>query len=952
MNGSLNVGSPSQRPGGLADQLRNSFSSNPWATNSGPLNPDLESLLQTFSPKTSQPGAGNPFSPALLSGDLGGGGPGSHGGGGLFSNGTAEDGTAALMDSLFGNGSQPHTPRSSINSTAAAQALLEAAAAVGSPQRNSPLASLASKDPKMLGGLGNAGPRLLGDRHRATPSKLRIGSTPSDVGASAAAAAVAAAAALDMPGSPGQGQNMGDLSSLPPGFAAAAANMQQQQEAVAQAQAAAAFDASAAAAAAGLFGGGPSGGTPQQLQAMYMAMSAGMYPPYGYGQQPFPGGFPPNGGFSGMGMPGMPPPMGFPGYGPGFPGGFPPGMDPMGGAGMRPGMPMPGMPFAPGMPFPPVNPAEYAAYYQRYMEAQAQAMAAAMAGGGSASGHSVDSQESGGPMQHRQDRERDSRDHRDRDMPRGSGGPHPHDRPRGPAQNRAMGEHRDRRDSGADNRDGNRRRHSRRDDRPGDALLEEFKTNKARKFEFKDVLGHMHEFSLDQHGSRFIQQKLEVVPLEELDAAFHEVLPRVTVLMTDVFGNYVVQKFLEHGTPEHRTKIAETLQGQVLLLSLQMYGCRVVQKAIEVLDTDAQCELLAELDGNVMRCVRDQNGNHVIQKVIECVPTERITALIDNFLTCVVPLSSHPFGCRIIQRILEHCTDDGRKNVVMDEILRASAQLAQDQYGNYVIQHVLERGTPAERAQIAKALVPQVVAMSMHKFASNVVEKCLAYCGPAERNLLINAILSATGAPGKDGAAAAAGAEAGGEEGSGAEGGAHREGGAAAASEDPVQAMMKDQFGNYVVQKVLEVCDDAQRDVLMARVRAQLHNLKRFTYGKHIVARVEKLLSAGTKIQSHLRARPLPDDTQPLASIAPSSRPGSNGPSRTGSFTSRDGAAGMLRPPVPHASPLGAGSSGCVAAGPGSNSGAVVPPPPPPPPAAMPTATAVTNIEEALPSSF
>lgn len=56
-----------------------------------------------------------------------------------------------------------------------------------------------------------------------------------------------------------------------------------------------------------------------------------------------------------------------------------------------------------------------------------------------------------------------------------------------------------------------------------------------------------------------------------------------------------------------------------------------------------------------------QNGNHVIQKVIECVPTSRITALLDNFTGCVVQLSSHPFGCRIIQRILEHCKDKDRR---------------------------------------------------------------------------------------------------------------------------------------------------------------------------------------------------------------------------------------------------------------------------------------------------
>ena len=71
-----------------------------------------------------------------------------------------------------------------------------------------------------------------------------------------------------------------------------------------------------------------------------------------------------------------------------------------------------------------------------------------------------------------------------------------------------------------------------------------------------------------------------------------------------------------------------------------------------------------------MRCVRDQNGNHVIQKIIECVPTPRILHLLDSFLACVVPLSSHPFGCRVIQRILEHCQDAKRRTLVMEEILK------------------------------------------------------------------------------------------------------------------------------------------------------------------------------------------------------------------------------------------------------------------------------------------
>ena len=60
-----------------------------------------------------------------------------------------------------------------------------------------------------------------------------------------------------------------------------------------------------------------------------------------------------------------------------------------------------------------------------------------------------------------------------------------------------------------------------------------------------------------------------------------------------------------------------------------------------------------------------------------------------------------------------------------------------------------------------------------------------------------------------------------------------------------MQAMMKDQFANYVVQKVLETCDDQQRELILSRLKVHLNALKKYTYGKHIVTRVEKLVAAG-----------------------------------------------------------------------------------------------------------
>ncbi|MCO5570561.1 hypothetical protein L7F22_024286 [Adiantum nelumboides] len=356
------------------------------------------------------------------------------------------------------------------------------------------------------------------------------------------------------------------------------------------------------------------------------------------------------------------------------------------------------------------------------------------------------------------------------------------------------------------------------EDLRGSSLLEELKNSKTRRFELADIAGHVVEFSADQHGSRFIQQKLETASVDEKSLVFLEVLPRALSLMTDVFGNYVIQKFFEHGSQDQRLELAKQLIGHVLSLSLQMYGCRVIQKALEVVGLDQQSLIVSELDGHVMRCVRDQNGNHVIQKCIECVPPEHIQFIITAFYGQVVMLSTHPYGCRVIQRVLEHCTDEQKQGGIMEDILRSTCNLAQDQYGNYVVQHVLEHGKPHEKREIMTKLAGQIVQMSQHKFASNVVEKCLEHGGPTERQILISEMLGHTD------------------------------------ENEPLQAMMKDQYANYVVQKVLETCDDQQRELLLSRIRVHLHALKKYTYGKHIVARVEKLVAAGERRGAQLSA--------------------------------------------------------------------------------------------------
>ena len=61
--------------------------------------------------------------------------------------------------------------------------------------------------------------------------------------------------------------------------------------------------------------------------------------------------------------------------------------------------------------------------------------------------------------------------------------------------------------------------------------------------------------------------------------------------------------------------------------------------------------------------------------------------------------------------------------------------------------------------------------------------------------------------------------------------------------------MMKDQYANYVVQKILDTCTDIQRATLLNRIRTHVNALKKYTYGKHIVARFEQQYGEGNAFQ-------------------------------------------------------------------------------------------------------
>lgn len=344
-------------------------------------------------------------------------------------------------------------------------------------------------------------------------------------------------------------------------------------------------------------------------------------------------------------------------------------------------------------------------------------------------------------------------------------------------------------------------------------LLEEFRNNSTKDFKLKDIFGSAIEFSKDQHGSRFIQQQLESSSFEEQEVIFNEIREAALELMTDVFGNYVIQKYFEHGSDTQRQVLLEGMRGNIHFLSLQMYGCRVVQRAIEYVPLDDQVSIVTELKDSILTCIKDQNGNHVIQKSIEKIPIEKIEFILNSLRPQIYHLSTHPYGCRVIQRLLEYSKPEDQ-DFILGELNKFTYFLIQDQYGNYVIQHIIEHGKPEERKLIVDTVSGSVVEFSKHKFASNVVEKCVIFGDDDQRSSILDEVLKNNDNLNDE----------------------------IVDDRSPLGLMMKDQFANYVVQKLVDVAKGQKKKILIKKIKQFLKQISKSNYGKHL-ASIEKLIA-------------------------------------------------------------------------------------------------------------
>lgn len=364
----------------------------------------------------------------------------------------------------------------------------------------------------------------------------------------------------------------------------------------------------------------------------------------------------------------------------------------------------------------------------------------------------------------------------------------------------------------------------------------------------RSMRGSLRTFATEQEGSRVLQRAVETCTPTERDGVYEELLPAVLDLATDVAGNYVVQKLLEHGSQRAIRGLVTALRADALRLSMDPYGCRVMQRCLDASTEEERISLLKQLEPNMPQLVEDLNGNHVVQKCIEVIPSA-CRVIVGAFTGKVGDLATHGYGCRVVQRLLEHCRERAEIVPILEEVLKRVHALVSDQYGNYVVQHVVVNGHPQYRFAVTTRLRGHFALLSSHKHASNVVEKMYEYATPQLRDAIIEELMRP-----------------------------HRQ------HQDSQGEVLSgalyaatDQYGNYVMQKLFEVCDENQRETLARHLTPSIDRIRRAPFGKHFAARLERHDQERKERESRMVQQPVKRRTSwttaPLQVSAPPPQP-------------------------------------------------------------------------------
>ena len=250
------------------------------------------------------------------------------------------------------------------------------------------------------------------------------------------------------------------------------------------------------------------------------------------------------------------------------------------------------------------------------------------------------------------------------------------------------------------------------------------KTGKIDHYIYGLIKGKFFNIIKNHKGSKIFQKYLKSTHSDILHQIFVELSSNLEELITDPYANYFCKRFFTFLNQKDRIDFLKGIEKSIVKLSSDSIGTYPIQTIIEHVGSKNEKVIIVNaLKESVKELCVDPFGSHVLEKLLTCFEEEYINFIynyiIDNFLD----LANNNNGICVVKKILTFThkknIHDRLKVIIKDNAL----QLIIHPYANFVIQIVVECWT--DYKDILVLFEKKYFNLSLEKYASNVVERCI-----------------------------------------------------------------------------------------------------------------------------------------------------------------------------------------------------------------------------------
>ena len=236
---------------------------------------------------------------------------------------------------------------------------------------------------------------------------------------------------------------------------------------------------------------------------------------------------------------------------------------------------------------------------------------------------------------------------------------------------------------------------------------------------------NLFEYIITQKGSRKAQNLLNKMNEIDVENLLNKLIPNLSIIMTEKYGNYFSKKLIQICTFSQRIKILKNLENNFIRISKDIYGTHPLQYLIELINMPEEKNIVLNyIINNELELSIDKRGTNVLKKFIISTKNEERNKLDENILNIIDKLIINQYGAIILICLIKNSKNKELTHKAIVEYISNNKPLfyIQHPYSNYVIQALLLYTNMEYCEDIIKTISNNYLALSLKKNSNNVVE--------------------------------------------------------------------------------------------------------------------------------------------------------------------------------------------------------------------------------------